>query len=181
MGEFNSKKISTFLEPDPTLESRFKNGVIMIATETRQLPNNQRHKSHMGSKFDARNDPSWHIKGRQMFSLASIVTNGDESVEVPTLDHLNLRDSDGNPVTHERIEHHLSYLNGKKLIGNLSAMTSMARQNQGQRGVTRLKNQLEEAGAPPLRNELEARDRRRILDNFDRQFLQVSSDTAIYY
>ena len=175
LGEFNTKKVSSYLEPDPNLECRFKNGVIIVATETRQIMNNQRHKAHMGTRFDNRNDPSWHAKGSQLFSVAAIVTNGDESVEVPDFAALGIRDSEGNLVNQNLLDEHLSYLNGKTMIGSFSAKTSIGRYNQGQRSLTRWNVKREEYGQPTMSTStlLESRDRRRILDNFDRQFLQV--------
>lgn len=175
LGEFNTKKVSSFLEPDPNIESRFKNGVIIIATETRQILNNQRHKAHMGTRFDNRNDPSWHAKGSQLFSVAAIVTNGDESVEVPDFASLGVRDSEGNLVDQNLLDEHLSYLNGKKMIGSFSVKTTIGRYNQGQRSLSRWNVRREEHGQSTMSEEvlLEKRDRRRILDNVDRQFLQV--------
>lgn len=175
LGEFNTKKVSPFLEPDPNLECRFKNGVIIIATETRQIMNNQRHQAHMGTRYDNRNDPSWHAKGSQLFSVAAIVTNGEESVEVPDFASLGLRDSEGNLVNQNLLDEHLSYLNGKKLIGSFSAKTTIGRYNQGQRSLTRWNQKRKEFGQTTMSRDtlLESQDRRRILDNLDRQFLQV--------
>ena len=164
--------MSPFLEPDPNLDCKYANGVIFVATETRQLLNHHRHKSHMGTMWDNKVDVSWHAKGSQLFAVAAIVTNGDESVEVPTLDGLGVRDQEGNLVTQELLDRHLSYLNGKTMIGSFSSKSSIGRANQGQRSVTRI-HELKESFGQPTGSELEARDRRRILDNFDRQFMQV--------
>ena len=172
VGEFNSRKVSPFLEPDPNLDCKYANGVIVIATETRQLLNHHRHKSNMGTMWDNKCDISWHAKGSQLFAIAAIVTNGEESVEVPNLDALQVRGQDGNLVTQELLDSHLSYLNGKTMIGNFSSKSTIGRANQGQRSVTRI-NEVKESLGQSTSDHLEARDRRRILDNFDRQFLQV--------
>ena len=126
----------------------------------------------MGTRYDCRNDPSWHAKGSQLFSVAAIITNGDESVEVSSFDQLGVKDKSGNLVNQNFLDEHLGFLNGKTLIGTYSSKSTVGRVNQGQRALTRLKNKMDQYGHQPF-NMLEARDRRRILDNFDRQFMQV--------
>ena len=98
VGEFNSLKASTFIEPDPNLEQRFKNGIIYISTAMRHQHKGHRHQNHMGTKFDHRNDPSWHFINKQAFRVATIASTGEETFEVASLDELNLTDSDGNQV-----------------------------------------------------------------------------------
>ena len=130
----------------------------------------------MGTRYDNRNDASNHAKGSQLFSVAAIVTNGEESVEVPNFEALGVRDQDGNPVDPNLLDEHLSFLNGKQMIGGFSAKTTIGRATQGQRSLTRWNEKREEFGQQPMSRGtlLESRDRRRILDNFDRQFLLVS-------
>ena len=130
----------------------------------------------MGTKWDDRNDQSFHFKNKQVFRLATIATTGDEIAEVASLDELNLHDSEGNLVTQAFLDEHLEFLNGDRPIGTFSAVTSMHRKNQGQRAITRLQNKLDEVQAQ-RRNKVplvESRDRRWILDRLDRQLLQVN-------
>ena len=173
LGEFNSRRVSPYLEPDPMLPQKFTKGIIYISTHSRTQNQCHRQPFHMGTRYDARNDPSWHFKNKQVFRLATIATTGDEIAEVASLDDLNLMDSDGNQVTNDLLTEHLEYLNGDRSVGTFSSVTSMHRRNQGQRGLSRLQTKLDtnqQTRRTPL---IESRDRRRILDSLDRQLLQV--------
>lgn len=174
VGEFNSKKVLTFIEPDPNLEQRFKKGVIYVSTAMRHQHKGHRHERHMGTKFDQRNDPSWHFKNKQAFRLATIASTGDETFEVASLDELNLTDKEGNVIGHEFLEEHLDILNGKQQIGCFSGVSSMHRRSQNQRSLTQLKGTIWKYHQKTFDNENEARDRRDILDKFDRTTMQVN-------
>ena len=123
------------------------------------------------TKYDTRNDPSWHVKNRQVFDLSAICTAMEEGSQVGSLDDLNL-ESKGVKIRHEILTEMLDYLNGKKTIGQFSGMSSMHRQNQGQRSVTKVKTKMKSKLGDKFQgfNEQEARDRRLILDSFDKQF-----------
>ena len=127
----------------------------------------------MGTRYDCRNDPAWHVKNKQTFVLGPIVTNGPEKRQVASLEELQILDANGQLVTQERVQHHLEFMNGEKLIGNVfSAQTSMNRVNQNQRGITKsLERDFEASGQRPTQQEL--RERRKIMDSFDKQMLQV--------
>ena len=173
VGELNTKKIPPFIEPDLNLKRRFKNGVIWIQTETRHQHASHRRSNHQMTKFDCREDPSWHVKNRQMFSNIAICTSFDEGSQVSSLDDLGLVDNDGNAVSQAVLDEFMAYLNGKKMVGNFSTITSMHRQNQNQRAISRLRKKVWCRGEIPKWNEAETRDRRRILDGFDSQWLEV--------
>ena len=173
VGEFNNAKVTPFIEPDPTLKRRFKKGLIVIDTTTRHKKGNHRHHAHMNTKFDCRNDCAWHVKNLQKFSLAAIIATGTEMVEVETLDELQLVDEQGCPVTHKFLTDHMGYLNGETLINGFASITTLYRVNQGQRAVTALRRKLDEKGLSSKDRELEARERRKILDSVDKQMLQV--------
>ena len=128
----------------------------------------------MGTRFDARNDPSWHFKNKQVFRVATIATTGEEIAEVASLNDLHLFDSDGNAVTQDRLDEHMAYLNGDRAIGKFSAMSSMHRRNQGQRSLSRRQERRQEVGENNPVTLEESRDRRAILDRIDRQLLQVN-------
>ena len=163
-----------FLEPDPTLPIKYEGGVVWIQTETRHNKCTMRHRNHLGTRYDPRNDPTWHFKNKQVFSLAAITTTVDDGVEVATLDELNVKGKDGQPLTHQFLMDHLDILNGKKLIGSFSGVSSAHRQNQGQRGMTRLLNKQKEKGTYSPVAAAEARERRQVLDKFDRAHAGVS-------
>ena len=175
VGEFNNIKVSPYLEPDPNLERRFKNGLIVVMTDTRIKRGNHRQYHHLETKFDARNDPAWHVKNTQKYSVGAIVSTGDEQVEVASVDELNLIDVDGHKVGQESLDEHMEFLNGTRLIGTFSAQSTMHRVNQNQRTVTRYGRKLKNYGCNSLDHEAEVRDRRRILDSFDTQTASVSS------
>ena len=173
LGEFNNGKVSPFIEPDPTIETRFKNGVIYIYTETRTKRGNNRRTNFMTTKYDCRNDPAWHVKNKQAFVVGPIVTNGDEKREVPSINDLNLIDENGEPVTQEFLDKHMGFLNGETPIGCFSSSTTMHRASQGQKNVTKTKNKYAESSAVMPVSEMELRARQRIRDAFDKQLLQV--------
>ena len=175
VGEFNNAKVTPFIEPDPTLKRRFKKGLIVIDTTTRIKKGNHRNFYHMHTKFDCRNDPAWHIKNVQKFSLAAIIATGTEMAEVETLDELQLTDKNGESVTHDFLTAHLGYLNGDTMIHGFTPMTTMQRINQGQRSISNLRDKMNNLGiaARFATREDEARERRKILDTVDKQMLQV--------
>ena len=173
VGEFNNAKVTPFIEPDPTLKRRFKKGLIVIDTTTRSKRGAHRNHFHMHTKFDCRNDPAWHIKNQQKFSIAAIIATGTEMVEVETLDDLNLTNEEGEKITHQFLLDHLNYLNGNKLISGFSSTTTMHRINQGQKAVTSLRGKMSVRGHVPENAEDEVRERRKILDSVDKQMLQV--------
>ena len=173
LGEFNNGKVSPYIEPNPLLETRFKNGVIYIYTESRIKRGNNRRTNFMTTKYDCRNDPAWHVKNKQAFVLGPIVTNGEEKREVPSLNDLQLVNENGEPVTQEFLEEHLGYLNGASKIGIFTSSTTMHRASQGQKNVTKTKNKYADISADMPVDEFELRARRRVLDSFDRQLLQV--------
>ena len=173
LGEFNNLKVTPFIEPDPTIERKFKNGVIYIATECRHKKGNHRHRNHMSTRYDCRNDPAWHVKNRQSYALSGIISTGDEVAKVERLDDLQILDENGQILSHDRVERHLSLLNGEMKIGQFGTQTSMHRQNQGQKSLTKLQRRVEEKGEVWEGSNEESRERRQILDSFDKQFLQV--------
>ena len=155
------------------LPQKFKKGIIYVSTHTRIQKNGHRHPYHMGTRFDVRNDPSWHFKNRQVFRIATIATTGEEIAEVASLDELNLVDKDGNQVSQDVLDEHMALLNGDKGVGTFSSLTSMHRRNQGQRALTKRQERFDSMG---ITNNIpldESRDRRNILDQIDRQLLQV--------
>lgn len=174
LGEFNNAKVSPYIEPDPNLDTRFKNGVIYIYAESRIKRGNNRRTNFMGTKYDCRNDPAWHVKNKQSFVLGPIVTNGLEKREVPTLDDLNLTNENGEPVTQAFLEEHMGYLNGETPIGTFTSSTMIHRAKAGQKGITKTKKKYADNSAEMPVRESELRARRRIMDSIDKQFLQVS-------
>ena len=173
VGELNNAKVTPFIEPDPTLKRRFKKGLIVIDTTTRNKRGNHRNYHHMHTKFDCRNDSSWHVKNQQKFQIAAIIATGTEMVEVETLDELQLTDDEGCPITHKYLTDHLGYLNGETLISGFASTTTMHRVNQGQRAVSAFRRKLGEQGISANDDEDEQRERRKILDTVDKQMLQV--------
>ena len=173
VGEFNNAKVTPFIEPDPTLKRKFKKGLIVIDTTTRHKKGNHRSFQHMGTKFDCRNDSAWHFKNQQKFSIAAIIATGTEMAEVERLDELQLVNEEGCPITHKYLTDHLSYLNGETLISGFASTTTMHRINQGQKAVSSLRRKLNAQGIPANDEELEVRERRKILDTVDKQMLQV--------
>ena len=173
LGEFNNAKVSPYIEPDPTIETRFKNGVVYIYAESRIKRGNNRRSNFMSTKYDCRNDPAWHSKNKQAFVVGPIVTNGDEKREVATLDELGLVDSDGNPVTQELLDRHLGFLNGETLIGQFTSRTTMDRATSGQKTISKTKKRYADNSAEMPVSENELRYRRRIMDSFDKQLLQM--------
>ena len=173
VGEFNNAKVTPYIEPDPSVETRFKNGVIYLYAESRIKRGNNRRANYMSTKYDCRNDPAWHSKNRQTFVIGPIVTNGDEKREVATLDELGLVDSEGNPVTQEFLDTHMGYLNGETTIGQFTSSTTMHRVTSGQKTITKTKKRYAENSAELPVSENELRYRRRVMDSFDKQFLQM--------
>ena len=156
------------------MDMKYKNGVIVVSTEARHQKFTQRNVNYFGTKYDSRNDPAWHFKNKQVFAVSSIATTTGDSAEVASLDALNLRRPDGSLVTQQFLDDHLGYLNGSKMIGNFTGVTTMSRLNQGQKALTRLKKRIQSHGEELRLPENEVRERRQILDLLDRQFLQVS-------
>ena len=175
LGEFNNQKVTPFIEPDPTIERKFKRGVIYIATECRHKKGNHRHANHMNTRYDTRNDPAWHVKNRQSYALSGIISTGEEVAKVARLDDLQILDENGQILSHDRLTSHLSYLNGEKRVGTFGTQTSMHRQNQGQRSLTKLQARVQKKGGTWEGNTDETRERRRLLDSLDKQFLQVNT------
>ena len=127
----------------------------------------------MGTKFDCRNDSAWHFKNQQKYSLAAIIATGTEMAEVETLDELQLLNEEGCPITHKYITDQLSFLNGETLVSGFATTTTMHRINQGQKAVSALRRKLDDKGISANDEELEVRERRKILDTVDKQMLQV--------
>ena len=94
-------------------------------------------------------------------------------VNVEKLDDLQIETEDGQILSQDRIDEHLAYLNGEKLIGGFGTQTTLHRQNQGQRSLTKLKKKIESKGGVWRGNSDETRERRKLLDSLDKQFLQV--------
>ena len=175
VGEFNNVKATPFIEPDPNIERRFQKGLIVIDTTVRHTPMNHRNSNHIQTKFDARNDPAWHMKTKQSFALASIVATGDECREVSLLDDLQVRNKMGEVLTQEWLDEQLQYLNGTKTIGSFSSTTTMHRMSQGQKGVEVFRGKLTtKYDNVVLTNDDEQRDRRKLLDSIDKAMLHVS-------
>ena len=147
VGEFNNAKVTPFIEPDPTQERKFKNGLIVIDTTTRHKRGNHRNYFHMNTKYDNRNCSAWHVKNVQKFSLAAIIATGDEMSEVETLDELNLVDKNGTALTQQYLVDHLGYLNGETMIGGFTSTTTLHRVNQGQKAVTKNQEKLDFLGS----------------------------------
>ena len=175
VGEFNNGKVTPFIEPDPDLDRRFKKGLIIIDTVTRIQRTGHRNYHHLGTKFDGRNDPGFHWKNKQAFSLAAIIATGDEISQVATLDELQLTKDNGEVLTQEWLEDQIKYLDGKKPISSFSSATSMHRVSQGQKSISTWRAKLtKKHGSNVQLDDLEeTRDRRKILDNLDKTILQV--------
>ena len=176
MGEFNNARAVPFIEPDPDLERRFKKGMIVLDTTTRIQRPNHRNFYHMGTKYDCRNDPAYHVKNKQAFALAAIVATGDEFTQVATLDELQLVTEEGELLTQAWLDEQIQYLDGKKPIGSFSSACTMHRVSQGQKTVTTWRAKLTEKHGNQVRLEdrEESKDRRMILDSIDKTMLSVS-------
>ena len=176
LGEFNNARVTPYIEPDPDLERRFKNGLIIIDTSVRIQKANHRNYHHMGTKFDTRNDPAFHLKHKQAFALAAIVATGEECTQVASLDELQLVDENGVRLTQDWLDDQIKYLDGKKPIESLSSATSMHRMSQGQKNIDKWRGKLSKKHGKEVRldNYDETKDRRKILDSLDKTMLLVS-------
>ena len=175
VGEFNNARVTPFIEPDPDLERRFKKGLIVIDTTIRNQKSMHRNFFHLNTKFDIRNDPAFHPKHKQAFTLATIVATGDEITQVASLDELNLVDENGDKITQAWLDDQINILDGKKPIGSISSSTSMHRMSQGQRNLSKWRKKLTDKHGEDVRlDDLEeSKDRRKILDSVDKTMLQV--------
>ena len=182
VGEFQNARAVPFIEPDPDLERRFRKGLIVIDTTSRIQHPMHRNFHHMGTKFDCRNDPAYHVKNKQAFALAAIVATGEEFTQVATLDELELVTEEGELLTQAWLDEQIQYLDGKKPIGSFSSACSMHRVSQGQKNVTKWRGKLTKKHGSNVRLEdrEESKDRRKILDTVDKTMLSVRCPPILY-
>ena len=116
-GELNSLSPPMFIDYDPNILAAFE-AVIYVQVEVRQVNELLRNKDARGTRYDPRNDPSWHRKSDMAEYQVMNMVKYTEAVQytVKSVDALELIDKEGLQINQEYLDLMLDYLNGRKFI-----------------------------------------------------------------
>ena len=124
-GELNSLSPPMYIDHDPNILAAFE-AVIFIQVEIRSVDQLLRNKDARNTRYDPRNDPSWHRKSDMVEYQVMNMVKYTEAVQytVKSLDALELIDDQGLQINQEYLDLMIDYLNGRKFIpgSDLSAV-----------------------------------------------------------